>query len=270
MLRPYAVTRSYRSALAVVIVLAFKLLTPATAHALPDLITQNLSLSPSSGVVGSSFTVSFTVKNQGTGTALASSANVRMATSSSTVTSSDPLLFSISVPSLSAGSTFNVSQSVTVPSGRPTGSNYVWVIEDVNSSAGQGTTNEANDKTNKLFTVTGLPDLITQNLSLSPSSGAIGSSFTVSFTVKNQGTGTALASTANARMATSSSTVTSSDPLLFSVSIPSLSAGSTFNVSQSVTVPSGRPTGSNYVWVIEDVNSSAGQGTTNEANDKTK
>jgi len=256
-----------RGSLAAVVTLL--LLAPAAAHALPDLVTQNLGVSPSSGAVGSSFTVSFTVRNQGNTTAQASTTNVRMAVSSSTVTSSDPLLVSVSVPALAAGGTHNVSRSVTVPSGRPSGSNFVWVILDVSSSAGQGAANEGNDKTNKLFTVTGLPDLITQNLSVSPSSGAVGSSFTVSFTIRNQGSGTAQSSTTNVRMAVSSSSVTTSDPLLFNVNVPSLSAGSTHNVNQSVTVPSGRPSGSNHVWVILDVNSSAGQGSANEGNDKT-
>ncbi|MBI3245244.1 MAG: hypothetical protein HYZ50_01915 [Deltaproteobacteria bacterium] len=224
-------------------------------------------MSPSSGVAGASVTVSFMIRNQGSGTASASTTNIRLNTSSSSVTISDPLLVSISTPSIAAGGTSNVSQAVTIPSNRSPGQHYVWVILDVSSTAGQGAANEANDKTNTPFTVTGLPDLITQSLAVSPSSGVAGASVTVSFTIRNQGSGTASASTTNIRLNTSSSSVTISDPLLATVSTPSIGAGGTVNVSQTVTIP-GVSAGSYFVWVILDVSSTAGQGATNEANDK--
>ncbi len=147
---------------------------------------------------------------------------------------------------------------------------YVWVILDVTSSAGQGTANEGNDKSATVFTVTaaGAPDLVVQNLAVSPTSGAAGSAATVSFTIRNPGTATAGASTTNLRLATSGSTVTTSDPLLATLNTPSLAAGATTTVTQGVTIPAGRTAGTNYVWVILDVTSSAGQGTANESNDK--
>jgi subtilase family serine protease len=213
-------------------------------------------------------TVSFTIRNQGSGTANASTTNIRLNTSSSSVTTSDPLLVSISTPSIAAGGTVNVSQGVTIPSNRSPGQHYVWVILDVTSTAGQGAANEGNDRANTGFTVTGSEaqsDLVVENLVVNPTSGAAGISATVSFMIRNQGSATANASTTNIRLSSSSSNVTTNDPLLATVSTPSLAQGETQNVSRNVTVPSVSP-GGYFVWVIADVNSTAGQ--SNEANDR--
>jgi phosphoglycerate dehydrogenase-like enzyme len=69
-------------------------------------------------------------------------------TSTSAVVTSDPLLVSLSTPSIAAGGTTTVSQVVTIPSGSAAGSHYVWVIADVYNTAGQGV-NTSNDKTVK-------------------------------------------------------------------------------------------------------------------------
>jgi len=134
--------------------------TSTTAQS--DLIIQNLTVNPTSGAVGSNATVSFTIKNQGSGTANASTTNIRINTSSSGVTPNDYLLASISIPSIPAGGIYNVNQTVTIPSGRPTGTNYIWVILDVNSTANQS--NETNDKAYTSFNVTSTTVLSFTNL----------------------------------------------------------------------------------------------------------
>ena len=128
------------------------------AYALSDLITQNLTVTPASGAAGSGVNVSFTIRNNGGTTASASTVNIRLATSSGSVTTGDPLLTSVNVPTVAAGGTYPVSANVTIPSGRATGQNYVWVILDVGSTAGQGAANEANDKSNTPFMVQPSPD----------------------------------------------------------------------------------------------------------------
>jgi hypothetical protein len=173
------------------------------------------------------------------------------------------------VPSLASNGTHPVNVNVTIPTGRATGQNYVWVILDVNSSAGQGAANEGNDRVNRPFNVTGTPpDLVVQNFSVSPSSGPAGTSVNVTFTIRNTGGGAAAPSRTNLRLATSSGNVTTGDPLLTSIDVPSLASNGTHPVNVNVTIPTGRATGQNYVWVILDVNSSAGQGAANEGNDR--
>jgi len=70
------------------------------------------------------------------------------------VTSNDPLLASVAVPFLSTGQTFPINVNVTIPQGRAAGQNYIWVIVDAGSTAGQTSPNEANDRLNFPFTVT--------------------------------------------------------------------------------------------------------------------
>ncbi|HVT30714.1 MAG TPA: GH25 family lysozyme, partial [Lacipirellulaceae bacterium] len=121
----------------------------------PDLIAQNLTITPGSGSAGSSVNLSFTIANVGGSAANPSTANIRLASSNSGVTTTDPLLTSISVPTVAPSGTFPVKLSVTIPGGATAGQNYVWVILDAGSTAGQGAGNEANDKSNTPFTVQG-------------------------------------------------------------------------------------------------------------------
>lgn len=116
-----------------------------------DLIVENLVVTPPDGPPGANVTVSFTIRNQGSGTANASTTNIRLNTSSSTVTPSDPLLAILNTPSILAGGTHPVNQDVTIPSNQPAGLHFVWVIADVDSTANQS--DETNDKTNTAFEV---------------------------------------------------------------------------------------------------------------------
>lgn len=125
----------------------FQICVTGTASSNPDLITQNFNMSPNPVNAGSNLAISFDVKNQGGSTSNACTTNVRINQSSSSVSSSDPLIASLSTPSLAANATTTLNTNYTVPS-TYSGTYYVWVILDVNSTAGQGTANEANDKTN--------------------------------------------------------------------------------------------------------------------------
>src|SRR6185436_3896449 len=101
------------------------------------------SVSPGSGAAGSSATVSVTLRNQGTGTASASTTRLRINTSSSNVTTSDPILTEVSAPALSAGQSSTANIPVTIPSTRPAGTNYIWAIADAYNVANQS--NISND-----------------------------------------------------------------------------------------------------------------------------
>ena len=120
-------------------------------------MAQGLSVSPTSGLAGSSVTVSFTIRNLGGATASASTTNIRLGTSSSSVSTNDPLLVPLNTGSIAAGGAVTVNQTVAIPAGQSANSYYVWVILDANSTAGQGMANEANDRSNTPFTVTAPP-----------------------------------------------------------------------------------------------------------------
>jgi uncharacterized membrane protein len=148
-----------------------------------DLIPQNLAVTPNLGPAGSNATVSFTIRNQGSGTAKESTTNIRINTSSSNVTKDDPLLASINIPSISPGGTYTVSQPVTIPSNRPTGTNYIWVILDVNRTANQS--NETNDRAYVPFTVSlsSGSAKVSQGITITPAPVIVGQNFQGSFTL---------------------------------------------------------------------------------------
>jgi hypothetical protein len=116
-----------------------------------DLVIENLTVNPTSGAAGSSATVSFTIRNQGDGEALASTTNIRINSNPSIPTVNDPLLASISTPSIPAGGTHPITRSVTIPSGLELGTYYIWVIADVGSTANQS--DESNDRERATFTI---------------------------------------------------------------------------------------------------------------------
>ena len=74
------------------------LVLPLSSALEPDLVIQNLSVSPESVMAGGTATVSFAVRNQGSGSVLATTTNVRLSTSTS-----DPLLYQLGTPSLASG-----------------------------------------------------------------------------------------------------------------------------------------------------------------------
>src|SRR4029077_4679706 len=164
-----------------------------------DLITQSLIVTPTNGAPGSAAIVNFAIYNQGGGTSNPTTTHIRFNTSPSSVTTSDPLLASFSVPAISPGGYYNVSQSITIPSGASPGSYYVWVILDVNNVGGQSNTNNAKAETSLPVASESQSDLVIQNLTTNPIIGTPGANVVVSFTIFNQGSGTAQLSTTNVR-----------------------------------------------------------------------
>jgi uncharacterized protein (TIGR03437 family) len=206
---------------------------------------------------GGTLTVSFTIRNQGTGTAAATTTRLRLGGATSNI--NDPTLVDIATPSLAAGATQSFNQTVTIPATTTAGTYYIWVVADALFQLGSShyvTPSSA-------LTVTGgggggggtgVPDLIPQNLSLSTSSVAAGGTLTVSFTIKNQGTGTAAATTTRLRLGTSATSTSSTNTVatLADVATPSLAAGATQSFSQAVRIPSGTAAGTYYIWVVAD------------------
>jgi hypothetical protein len=161
-----------------------------------------------------------------------------------------------------------VAQNVTVTAPSTAGTYYVWVIADNTSTAGQSSSAQGNDEAvaSGTLTVTGSPDLVVQSIGFSPTSVAPGGSVAVNWTLKNQGTGTANASSTEVRITTSSSSYGSSANNVGAVAASSLSASG--SVAQNVTVTAPSTAGTYYVWVIADNTSTAGQSSSAQGNDE--
>ena len=231
-----------------------------------DLVIQNLTVDPYSGLAGSQVTVSFSIHNRGIAVANPSTTNIRISKSPTKVDISDPLLVNLSTPSIAAGEAQKVSQTLIVPENLSQGAYFIWVILDVNSTANQF--DENNDRSYRTFGVTrpAKSDLVVQNLTVDPYSGLAGSQVTVTFSIHNRGIAVANPSTTNIRISKSPTKVDISDPLLVNLSTPSIAAGEAQKVSQTLMVPENLPQGAYYIWVILDVKSTANQ--SDENNDR--
>ena len=199
----------------------------------PDLIVESPSVSDSTLTTGQSFTLNARVRNQGNGQSAATTLQYYRSTNA-TITTGDTQVGTDSVSVLSASGTSAESISLTAPSSA--GTYYYGAC--VASVSGESDANN-NCSTSVSITVSssGSPDLIVESPSVSDSTLTTGQSFTLSVTVRNQGTGQSAATTLQYHRSMDA-TITSSDSLVGSNSVSSLLAGSTSPESISLTAPS--------------------------------
>ncbi len=145
--------------------------TPASADDGPDLIIQDISLSPQDPAMDDTVTITLTVKNQGTAAAGPSQVTCYV---------DNAILATHSIDSLAAG----------IMTTRP----FTWeaqaglhTIKAVADPTGAVTETDETNNTRTFTLSTLAPDLIIQSISWSPDAPSRGDSIVFSITVKNQG-----------------------------------------------------------------------------------
>ena len=155
----------------------------------PDLVVGSPSVSNSSPVTGASFTLSATVRNQGSGPSAATTLRYYRSTDA-TISTGDTQVGTDAVSALSASATSDESIDLTAPASP--GTYYYGAC--VNAVTGESdTSNNCSDEVT--VTVSTAPDLVVESPSVSDSSPIAGASFTFSATVYNQGTASSAATT---------------------------------------------------------------------------
>ncbi len=241
----------------------FQVLDPVVL--VPDLVVDDLAVSPAQGGVGTPTELTFTIRNQGIADSSAYRTNVRLSPSAEAVTTDDLLIGSFDFPALAVGSQTSVTVQSSVPVAAESGIQHYWVIADVDSTAGQ--VNEENDKASIPFRVLGgAPDLVVSSVSIDPANQVSEGPVSVLFRITNTGTAESLPFETNVRVASSSENVTTSDPLLGTYQAEAgIQPGGWIEVTMPATLPA-LAAGSYFVWVIADTTSSAGQ--LDESNDR--
>ena len=199
----------------------------------PDLVVGAPSVDDSSPDAGASFTLSATVRNQGSDSSAATTLRYYRSTDS-TISSSDTAVGTDSVSGLSASGTSAESISVTAPS--TAGTYYYGACVD-SVSGESNTTNNCSSGIAVTVSVATAPDLVVGTPSVSDNSPTTGASFTLSATVRNQGSGSSAATTLRYYRSTDS-TISSSDTSAGTDAVGGLSASGTSPESISVTAPS--------------------------------
>ena len=197
----------------------------------PDLVVGTPTVSDSNPEVGESFTLSATVRNQGSASSGSTTVRYYRSTDSS-ISSSDTAVGTDSVSGLSASGTSPESISVTAPS--TAGTYYYGAC--VGSVSGESNTGN-NCSSAVAVTVSATPDLVVDTPTVSDSSPEVGESFTLAATVENQGSASS-GSTTLRYYRSADSTISSSDTAVGTDNVGGLNPSGTSPESISVTAPS--------------------------------
>jgi subtilase family serine protease/sugar lactone lactonase YvrE len=211
----------------------------------PDLIVSVLTV-PTTGGAGLPITVNSTTKNQGGGGAAASTTKFYLSTNN-TFGGGDVGLGDRAIGSLGPGTTSAGPTTLTIPAGTAVGTYYILALADDPNVVPE--TIETNNTTAALIKIS--PDLIVSVLGAPASAAAGGPAITVTDTTKNQGLGSAVATTTSFYLSTNT-TYEAGDISLGSRAVPILASAATNAGSTSVTIPAGTAPGTWYILARAD------------------
>ena len=152
------------------------------AAPVPDLVVDTPTVDTSAPVAGGRFTLTATVRNQGSGSS--ASAWLRFGRSTDPTITATQVGTTSSVPELGAQESRTESISLTAPS-TPGTYYYKACVDPVSDES--DTTNNCSDTVTVTVGAAPAPDLVVDIPTASESAPAVGTSFTMSATVRNQG-----------------------------------------------------------------------------------
>ena len=203
----------------------------------PDLVVDTPTVSESAPTAGASFTLSATVRNQGSGASVSTTLRYYRSTDS-TISTGDTEVGTDQVSALSASGSGAESISQTAPS--TAGTYYFGACVDAVSDE-----SDANNNCSGAVTVSvgaaPAPDLVVDRPTVSESAPAAGASFTLSATVRNQGSGASVSTTLRYYQS-ADSTITTSDTEVGTDSVSRLAASESGDESISLSAPADQGT----------------------------
>ena len=198
----------------------------------PDLVVESPSVSDGSPDVGAFFTLSATVRNQGSGPSAATTLRYYRSTDA-TITIGDTQVGTDAVGALSASITSDEAIRLTAPASAGT-YYYGACVESVTGESDTG--NNCSSAVTVTVGVAGAPDLVVESPSVSDGSPDVGAFFTLSATVRNQGSGPSAATTLRYYRSTDA-TITTGDTQVGTDAVGALSASSTSDEAIRLTAP---------------------------------
>jgi hypothetical protein len=221
--------------------------TTTTTIIAPDL-TPIAFLPPTTIVAGASVSMDYTVKNQGTATAVATWYDYIILSTNQTLDGGDtPVGAFPHGTNLLVGASYAPTQTFPFADVAP-GPYYLYLLTD---AAGQVTeTNENNNADGPVAITVIAPDLLPTAFT-PPASGTHGTQVTMGYTVKNQGSANALGSWSDSIMISASSVYDgSASPLATFANGAALGINGTYSASPMVTLPS--TPGTYYLFFVTD------------------
>ena len=198
----------------------------------PDLVVESPSVSDGSPDVGAAFTLSATVRNQGTASSAATTLRYYRSTDAA-ITIGDTPVGTDAVGALSASSTSDEATRLTAPASAGT-YYYGACVESVTGES--DTSNNCSSAVTVTVGVAGAPDLVVESPSVSDGSPNVGAFFTLSATVRNRGDGSSAATTLRYYRSTDAA-ITIGDTPVGTDAVGALSASSTSDEATRLTAP---------------------------------
>lgn len=226
-----------------------------------DLVMTAVNTPTTTVPAGKSVTITDTVKNQGTSTAIGFAVGLYLSTDP-IMTTADTLLAGRSGLSLAPGASSTGTTTVTVPSTLQAGTYYLGAIADYGNARAES--NESNNTITGPSVVFGGPDLLPTAISTPTTLVLAGGSVTVTDTVKNQGNVATTSAFSVGLYLSTDGFITTTDTLLSSRAVATLAAGVSTTASTLVTVPATLAAGTYFLGALADT--SHAQGESDETN----
>jgi subtilase family serine protease len=229
---------------------------------MPDLVTPAVAAAPSALAPGGKLTVTDTVRNDGNVGAGASTTRYYLS-ADGTFDGGDVLLTgSRPVGTLAPGAVSSGNKTVTLPLSLADGSYHVIACADAALKVEE--LSESNNCTSGPIVVVGWPDLVVSEVSDPPAEVTAGGKFSVTDTVRNDGTVPAGASAAMYFLSIDGSKNAGDVQLTGTRPVTALTPGAQSRGSRTVTVPAGTAPGAYYLLACAD--GAAKVGESNEEN----
>ena len=209
----------------------------------PDLSVSAPTVDGDNPLLGTTFTMAVTVENQGSGESVATTLRYYSSTDD-TITTSDTELDTDAVATLAADGTSDQSIELTAPTADGT-YYYGACVDAVSDEYDTG-----NNCSGALVITLGAPDLVVSKPTSSADGPTAGASFTLSATVRNQGSSATADGTTLRYYRSTDATITSSDTELGTDTVSALAAFGASDQSIEVTAPS--QTGAYYYGACAD------------------
>jgi subtilase family serine protease len=212
----------------------------------PDLVVSALS-APATGGAGLPVTVTDTARNQGGGSTVIASTTSFYLSANSTYGAGDVFLGSRTAAILAPNATSSAPTTFTIPAATLPGSYYIVARADDAGAVAES--NETNNIRAVLIRLS--PDLIVSVLTV-PSSAAAGSVISAGDTTKNQGQGTAAATTTKFYLSSNATFEASADIEIGSRGVGLLVSGASSSGTGPLTIPAGTAPGGYYILARAD------------------
>jgi subtilase family serine protease len=224
----------------------------------PDLMVSALA-APTAGGAGMAITVTDTTKNGGGGsTGIPTTTSFYLSTNS-TIGAGDVLLGSRTVTTLAPGVSNAAPTTLTIPPSTAAGSYYIIARSDDGAAVAE--TDETNNTRAVLIRLS--PDLLVTVLTV-PATAAARSVISVTETTRNQGQGTASATTTRFYLSTNTTFDPLADTEIGSRAVPLLAYGASSSGPSSLTIPPATAAGNYYILARADADATVAE--SNEGN----